>query len=126
MRSSINSGSLWTTKSKGLRVVLHLAPAAYPSQMFHACLRIGSRSRKRVACDNPACGWTGDAYSLRRSSARDKIRVGIYGRVVMSINGWKTPSVFGTYNITNTRDIQDALERIEQYCREQAGSFGDK
>jgi len=48
-------------KAQGAGVVLHLVPAAYTSQMCHACLHIGSRTSKRFACDNPACGWTGDA-----------------------------------------------------------------
>jgi hypothetical protein len=43
----------------------------------------------------------------------------------MSVNGWKTRSVFDRYNSTNTRAIQDALERTERYRREQAESFGD-
>jgi integrase len=71
-------------------------------------------------------GCTGKVFhALRRSSARDRIRAGVHERVVMSVNGWKTRSVFDRYNITNTRDIQDALERTERYRREQAGSFGD-
>jgi IS605 OrfB family transposase len=48
-------------KAQGAGVVLHLVPAAYTSQMCHACLHIGSRKSKRFVCDNPACGWTGDA-----------------------------------------------------------------
>jgi IS605 OrfB family transposase len=42
-------------------VLLYLVPAAYTSQMCHLCLHIGSRKGKRFACNNPACGWTGDA-----------------------------------------------------------------
>ena len=48
-------------KAQGAGVVLHLVPAAYTSQMCHGCLHIGSRKTKRFACDNLACGWTGDA-----------------------------------------------------------------
>jgi hypothetical protein len=58
-------------------------------------------------------------HALRRSSARDRIRAGVHERVVMSVNGWKTRSVFDRYNITNTKDIQDALERTEQYRKRQ-------
>ena len=42
-------------------VVLLLVPAAYTSQMCHACLHLGARKEKRFACINPACGWAGDA-----------------------------------------------------------------
>lgn len=42
-------------------VVLLLVPAAYTSQMCHACLHLGARKGKRFTCANPACGWTGDA-----------------------------------------------------------------
>ena len=58
-------------------------------------------------------------HALRRSTARDRIRAGVHERVVMSVNGWKTRSVFDRYNITDTKDIQDALERTERYRREQ-------
>ena len=50
-----------TYKAQAAGVVLRLVPAAYTSQMCHACLHIGSRKGKRFACTNPACGWTGDA-----------------------------------------------------------------
>ena len=42
-------------------IVLLLVPAAYTSQMRHACLHLGARKGKRFACTNPVCGWTGDA-----------------------------------------------------------------
>jgi putative transposase len=48
-------------KAQEAGVLLHLVPAAYTSQMCHACLHIGSRSGKRFVCTNPRCGWTGDA-----------------------------------------------------------------
>jgi integrase len=58
-------------------------------------------------------------HALRRSTARDRIRAGVHERVVMSVNGWKTRSVFDRYNITDTKDIQDALERTEAYRKRQ-------
>jgi transposase len=39
-------------------IVLH--DPRYSSQMYYSCLRIGSRSGKRFACQNPDCGWSGD------------------------------------------------------------------
>jgi hypothetical protein len=59
-------------------------------------------------------------HALRRSSAHDRIRAGVHERVVISVNGWKTRSVFDRYNITDTKDIQDALEKTEQYRKRQS------
>jgi hypothetical protein len=68
-------------------------------------------------------GYAGRVFhSLRRSSARDRIRAGVHERVVMSVNGWKTRAVFDRYNITSTRDAQDALEKIEAYRKSQLQS----
>lgn len=48
-------------KAEDAGVVIHLVPAAYTSQMCHACLHLGDRRGKRFACTHPACGWHGDA-----------------------------------------------------------------
>jgi integrase len=58
-------------------------------------------------------------HALRRSSARDRIRAGVHERVVMSVNGWKTRAVFDRYNISSTKDIQEALEKTKAYRRGQ-------
>ncbi len=58
-------------------------------------------------------------HALRRSSARDRIRAGVHERVVMSVNGWKTRSVFERYNITSEKDMEDALVHTERYRHEQ-------
>jgi integrase len=57
-------------------------------------------------------------HAPRRSSARDRIRAGVHERVVMSVNGWKTRSVFDRYNITSARDIEEALIKTEAYRKE--------
>jgi integrase len=68
-------------------------------------------------------GYAGRVFhSLRRSSARDRIRAGVHERVVMSVNGWKTRAVFDRYNITSTRDAQEALEKTEAYRKSQIQS----
>ena len=54
-------------------------------------------------------------HALRRSSIRDRIRNGVHERVAMSISGHKTRSVFDLYNITNVKDMRDALLKTEKY-----------
>jgi hypothetical protein len=54
-------------------------------------------------------------HALRRSSARDRIRTGVDERIVMSVNGWRTRSVFDRYNITSEKDIEAALIRTQEY-----------
>ena len=48
-------------KAQAARVRVYLVPPAYTSHVCHRCLHIGSRAGKRFTCDNPTCGWTGDA-----------------------------------------------------------------
>jgi hypothetical protein len=68
-------------------------------------------------------GYAGRVFhSLRRSSARDRIRAGVHERVVMSVNGWKTRAVFDRYSITSSRDAQEALEKTEAYRKSQLQS----
>lgn len=50
-----------TYKAALAGVPVHLVPAAYTSQMCHACLHLGNRQGKRFVCLNPACLWHGDA-----------------------------------------------------------------
>lgn len=49
----------YKAKVASVPVVLH--DPRYTSQMCHSCLHIGHRSGKRFACQNPRCGWSGDA-----------------------------------------------------------------
>jgi hypothetical protein len=46
---------------------------------------------------------------------RSLVRAGLPERVAMRISGHKTRDVFERYNITSTRDIEDAAKKLEAY-----------
>lgn len=54
-------------------------------------------------------------HDFRRTAARNFIRAGVNERTCMEILGHKTRSMFDRYNITNEKDLADAMERLEQF-----------
>jgi integrase len=54
-------------------------------------------------------------HDLRRSAARNLIRAGVSRGVAMNITGHKTEATFERYNITDTKDIHEALVKVGQY-----------
>jgi integrase len=60
-------------------------------------------------------------HDLRRTAVRNLIRAGISEKVAMAISGHKTASMLWRYNITDTRDIQEAGRRMQLYL-EQLGN----
>ena len=57
-------------------------------------------------CDEPLCG----AGALPMD-----IGAGVDRKVAMMISGHKTESVFNRYNITDDRDLEDAIRKTDAY-----------
>jgi len=56
-------------------------------------------------------------HDFRRSAARNLIRAGVSETVAMQITGHKTRSMFKRYNITDERDIREALRKEQEYLK---------
>ena len=54
-------------------------------------------------------------HDYRRTAARDLIRSGVPQSIAMSMTGHKTDAVFRRYNITDDRDKQEAVAKVEAY-----------
>jgi integrase len=56
-------------------------------------------------------------HDFRRSGCRNLIRSGVPQSVAMKISGHKTNSIFSRYNITDVRDIVEAMRKVSEYER---------
>jgi hypothetical protein len=53
-------------------------------------------------------------HDLRRSAARNLRNAGVAEEIIMKIGGWKTPNVFKRYSIVDTKDMSDALAKLDR------------
>jgi integrase len=61
-------------------------------------------------------------HDFRRSAVRNLTRAGVDQTVAMAITGHKTASVFQRYNITDDRDLECAVGRLDNYLGETAAA----
>jgi len=56
-------------------------------------------------------------HDLSRSCARNLVRAGVSESVVMRLLGWQTAHMFRRYNITDTRDLAEGVERLGSFLK---------
>jgi integrase len=54
-------------------------------------------------------------HDLRRSAARNLVRAGVSEGVVMKLCGWTTRHMFDRYNVVDTRDLEEGVERLTTF-----------
>ena len=96
-----------------------LSPLVFFRQKGRGVLNEGApvtefRKTWKAACD--AAGKPEALFhDFRRTAVRNMMRAGVDRRVAMLISGHKTESIFERYNITDERDLEDAVRKTQEY-----------
>jgi integrase len=87
------------------------------------CLFVFHRDGERIqsfrkawntACEKAGCDGR-LVHDLRRTGVRNLVRAGVPQSVAQKISGHKDARIFARYNITDTRDIAEALRKVSEY-----------
>jgi Phage integrase family len=105
-----------------------ITQAMYQRPWIRACVRAGQGTMLCRKCDVQSTHWyhCGETtkyrgkllHDFRRAAARDLIRSGTPQSVAMAITGHKTNSMFTRYNIVDSSDVRQALQKMRAYRNE--------